>query len=305
MKRPALLVGALAVALVGTRALVREGRAVAAPAASAFELVYERTVGGNQDLYVAAADGRGERRLTTDPAVDALPRWTPDGRAVVFTSDRGGHWQIYEVPAEGGAAQRIRSNAHREWQAEPSPNGKSIALLSNKEGPEALFVLNRRTGEDRRLVVHGRRTGLGNPSWSADGGRIVFSTNWPKGFGIHVVDVATGKEWPLTKAHKTGCEPRFHPDGRRIVYVNRGGQSDHSRLVEHDLETGREKVLVAWPALNYNPAYAPDASEIAFTSNVTGEWQVYRQRLSDGRSWRVTQGPGFARSPDYRPRPRR
>jgi TolB protein len=273
----------------------------AAPAPPAFELVYERTVGGNQDLYVVGADGR-ERRLTDDPAVDALPRWTPDGEVVVFTSDRGGQWQIYEVPATGGKARRLRTNAYREWQAEPSPNGKWVAYLSNQEGPEALFVVHRRTGEERRLVVHGRRTGLGNPSWSADSARIVFSTNWAKGFGIHVVDVATGEERPLTRAHKTGCEPRFHPDGKRILYVRRGGQSDHSRLVEHDLATGREKTLVGWPALNYNPAYSPDGSEIAFTSNITGEWQVYRQRLPDGRSWRVTHGPGFARSPDYRPR---
>ena len=298
MRNTALLVGATALLAAVLWSWTADGSAAAPPA---FELVYERTVGGNQDLYAVGADGR-ERRLTDDAAVDALPRWTADGEAVVFTSDRGGSWQIYEVPASGGTARRVRSNAHREWQAEPSPNGKWVAFLSNQEGPEALFIVHRRTGEQRRLVVHGRRTGLGNPSWSADSARIVFSTNWAKGFGIHVVDVATGQEQPLTRAHKTGCEPRFHPDGKRILYVRRGGQSEQSRLVEHDLATGRETTLVGWPALNYNPAYSPDGSEIAFTSNVTGEWQVYRQRRQDGRSWRVTHGPGFARSPDYRPR---
>jgi hypothetical protein len=60
----------------------------------------------------------------------------------------------------------------------------------------------------------------------------------------------------------------------------------------------------AGTALNYDPVYSPDGSEIAFASNVGGEWQIYRQRLSDGQSWQVTFGPGPARYPDYRPRPR-
>jgi Tol biopolymer transport system component len=295
---------ALALAAVAIAALLawrKLGPATEASAAPRFELVFEWTVDGNQDLYVVTAAGERPRRLTTDPHVDALPRWSPDGGSVFFTSDRAGNWQVYRVPVEGGPARRVRTNPHREWQAEPSPDGRSLALLSNQDGPESLYVMDLATAAERMLVRHGPRTGLGNPSWSRDSGRIVFSTNWAKGFGIHIADVASGDEHPLTRAHPTGCEPRFHPDGRRVVYVRRGGQRDESQLVEHELETGRERVLVGWPALNYNPAYAPDGSEVAFTSNLGGEWVVYRQRLSDGKAWRVTHGGGPARAPDYRP----
>ena len=90
-----------------------------------------------------------------------------------------------------------------------------------------------------------------------------------------------------------------------MVYVSRGRISnDKSRLVEHDLATGKERVLVGWPALNYDPVYSPDGSELAFASNITGDWAVYRQRIADGQSWRVTHGAGPARYPDYRPRSR-
>jgi Tol biopolymer transport system component len=296
-----VLILVVAGALAARAAAVPKAPAVAADA-SRFELVFEWTVNGNQDLYVVSAAGGAPRRLTTDPHVDALPRWSADGTTVFFTSDRAGNWQVYRVPAAGGPARRVRTNAHREWQSEPSPDGRSLALLSNQDGPESLYVMDLASGAERLLVRHGRRTGLGNPSWSHDSRRIVFSTNWAKGFGIHIVDVARAEERPLTRAHPTGCEPRFHPDGRRVAYVHRGGQGDTSRIVEHDLETGRETTLVDWPALNYNPAYAPDGSEIAFTSNVTGEWVVYRQRLADRRAWRVTYGGGPARGPDYRPR---
>jgi Tol biopolymer transport system component len=297
---------AIVVLIAAAFAAAALASARAGPAAAAdsppFDLVFEWTVNGNQDLYVVAGAGGPPRRLTTDPHVDALPRWSADGATIFFTSDRAGNWQVYRVAAGGGPAQRVRTNPHREWQAEPSPDGRALALLSNQDGPESLYVMDLASGAERMLVRHGRRTGLGNPSWSRDSRRLVFSTNWAKGFGIHIVEVATAEERPLTRVHPTGCEPRFHPDGRRVVYVRRGGQGDKSQLVEHDLETGRERTLVGWPALNYNPAYAPDGSEIAFTSNITGEWVVYRQRLSDGRAWRVTHGGGPARGPDYRPR---
>jgi len=242
-----------------------------------------------------------ERRLTDDPATDALPRWSRDGRWIYFTSDRSGNWQIYRVRPAGGEPERVRRNAYTEWQVEPSPDGTRIAFLSNKEGAEHLFVMDLSTGAERVLARHGNGTIMGNPSWSPDGSKIVFSSNWRIGHQIYLVNADGSGERRLTRFRRGGCEPRFHPDGRRVVYVSRGHLSERSRPTEIDLETGEEKALVDWPALNYNPAYSPDASEIAFTSNISGDWVIYRERLSDGQSWRVTFGPGPARSPDYRP----
>jgi TolB protein len=270
-------------------------------AGTRWELAYEREVGGNLDIYVIPAGGGPERRLTTDPASDGLARWTPDGRRIVFTSDRSGTPQIWEVPAEGGEARRVRTNAATEYQADPSPDGRQLAFLSNLDGPERLVVLDRPSGSVRELVRHGQKTIFGNPHWSPDGRYITFSSNWRIGHQIYVVEVATGQQHRISGLTTGGCEPRFSRDGRRVVYVSRGHLRPTSSLVEHDLETGQERVLVAWPALNYDPVYSPDGSELAFASDITGRYAIYRQRLSDGRAWRVTFGPGDARSPDYRP----
>jgi TolB protein len=267
----------------------------AAPSA----LVYERVDGGNRDIYVALPQG-GERRLTDHPAEDALPRFTPDGRSVLFASERSGNWQIWEVPWRGGVARRVRENAATEWQVDLSPDGRRLAFLSNLEGPESLWLMEWPRGAARILVRHGSQPVLGNPHWSPDGRRIVFSSNFRLGHQIYIADAATGAVDRLSPIRRGGCEPRFHPDGRRVVYVSRGHLGSKSRLVEHDLETHDEKVLVDWPALNYSPVYAPDGSEIAFVSNISGTYQVYRQRLSDGRAWQVTFGKGESRNPDYR-----
>lgn len=288
-------------AAAGPPAATRAGSEAGDTAATA-TLVFEKDVAGNRDVYVVPAGGGPPRRLTTHPGRDGLPRWTADGSAVIFTSNRTGNWQLWTVPAEGGEPRPVRSNRHTEWQADESPDGRTLAFLSNQEGPEALWLLSRTTGALRALVRHGQRSILGNPDWSADGTRIVFSSNWRSGHQIYVVDV-TGGEARRVSA-KGGCEPRLSPDGKTVAYVGRRPSRDRSQVLEHDLATGEERVLVDWPALNYDPVYSPDGSEVAFASTVGGGYEIYRQRLADGRAWRVTFAGGEARYPDYRP-PRR
>ncbi len=221
----------------------------------------------------------------------------------MFTSQRTGNYQLWEVPAEGGEARRIRSNGATEYQSDLSPDGKQLAFLSDLDGPERLLVEDLAAGTVRELVRHGSDPIFGNPHWSPDGRFITYSSNHRIGHQIYVVEVATGKEHRVSGVTTGGCEPRFSRDGRKVVYVRRGHLRPTSRLVEHDLATGEERALVSWPALNYDPVYSPDGTEIAFASDITGEYAVYRQRLSDGRAWRVTFGPGPARYPDYRPLP--
>jgi len=288
----------------GGEAERREARSAigAAPAPRLeWEIAYEQTREGNTDLYVTASAAGEPRRLTRDPADDTLPRFTPDGDRIVFSTQRTGHWQVWSVPAEGGEPKPIRTNDATEYQADVSPDGTRLAFLTNVDGPERLAVMDLGSGAVRDLVRHGRRTIFGNPHWSRDGTRITFSSNWRVGHQIYVVEVASGETRRVSPLASGGCEPRFRPDGRRVVYVSRHHMGSTSRLVEHDLETGDERVLVDWPALNYDPVYSPDGSELAFASNITGEYAIYRQRLADGKAWRVTHVAGEARSPDYRP----
>jgi len=142
---------------------------------------------------------------------------------------------------------------------------------------------------------------MGNPHWNRDARRIVYSSNHHLGHQIYVVDATNGREERLSGLISGGCEPRFSPDGSRVVHVTRGHRRPTSRLVETDLASGEQKTLVDWPALNYDPVYSPDGAELAFASNISGEYEIYRLRLSDGKPYSVTARPGAAREPDYRP----
>lgn len=284
------------------RAETRASTLVAATSSPPTDLVYSRVIAeGRRTLCVLPADGGAERRLTDGSADDGLPRWTPDGRGVIFSSKRAGTWQLWRVPAGGGQAARLRTNACDESQADLAPDGKTLAFLSNCDGLQSLWLLDLARGTPRVLVRHGRRTVLGNPHWNRDGRRIVFSSNHEFGHQIYVVDAESAESRRLSGLLSGGCEPRFSPDGTKVVHVSRGHRGPTSRLIETNLTSGAQKALVDWPALNYDPVYSPDGAELAFASNMTGEYQIYRVRLSDGKPYRVTSPPGEAREPDYRP----
>lgn len=270
-------------------------------------LVFERQreAGRNapRDVCVIPAAGGDERCLASGPSDDAWPRFFEGGARVLFSSNRGGSWQLWEVPVAGGEPRLSRPSRAREWQADVSPDGSRLALLSDAPGRDSLRLVTRAAGAERELLRQGPRTVMGNPDFSPDGRSLVFSSNGSH-LGHHVYLWQEGAKEPrrLSSLAWGGCSPRFSADGARVLYVVRSRHKTTSTIVEHDLATGRERTLVDWPALNYDPAPSPDGSEIAFASTLTGTFQVYRLRLSDGKSWRVTYAPGAARMPDYAPR---
>ncbi len=274
------------------------------PPAAAGLFVYECTEEGkeDEDLCVAPVSGGAGRHLTQDGATDLSPRWMPDGRRVLFSSNRSGEYQLWTVTEGEGSVSRVRESGAREWQSDPSPDGARIAFLSNADGAQSLRVSTTGVVEAREALRRKRRVVLGNPHWSPDAERIVFSSNEGNlGHHVYLVELGNGLVRRLSSLANGACEPRFSRDGKRVVHVRRSHTSpERSSIVEHDLATGTERVLVDWPALNYDPVYSPDQTEIAFASTLSGRYDLYRLRLSDRRSWRVTSGAA-ARHPDYQP----
>lgn len=80
-------------------------------------LIYWRYYSGNADITVADADGRNERRLTTDPAFDGWPSWSHDGKAIAFARQTGEDSDIFVY--DFGAATETRLTYGRGRKTSP------------------------------------------------------------------------------------------------------------------------------------------------------------------------------------------
>ena len=87
------------------------------------------------------SSGGGAVQLTSDPADDARPAWSPDGGWIAFKSNRSGNDDIWVIPAEGGAPSQITTNTASDTRPTWSPDGSQLAFASDRSGSMNIWVI--------------------------------------------------------------------------------------------------------------------------------------------------------------------
>jgi hypothetical protein len=146
------------------------------------------------ELWRAQAGGGERRRLTEKPLEAALPRWSPDGRRIVFAGRAPGRpWQVYIVPAEGGPLEVLppENVGDPGWTAD----GSAIVfgpVSGTTPGP----ILRWDLASGRQTLVPGSH-GLFSPRPSPDGRYLAALIQGS--YDLKVLDLATG-EWSMVAA---------------------------------------------------------------------------------------------------------
>ena len=104
-------------------------------------------------LWRSKVDGSGREQLTFAPMQVHMPRWSPDGKQIVFMGSLPGHpWRIYLLPAQGGTPQELKDGARNQGDPTWTPDGNSIVFAgipwfdySVAAGPN-IHILNLRSG---------------------------------------------------------------------------------------------------------------------------------------------------------------
>ena len=172
------------------------------------------------DLFTVPAKEGEIRNLTQTPGIrERDASWSPDGKWIVYLSDKTGDYEIYVRPADNAGNERQLTTNAKAWRFTPlwSPDSKSIAF-SDKD--HALFVLDVASG--RLTAVDKDEYGdIQHYRWSPDSKWVTYTKLNAARFGsIYVYSLADGKSSRLTSGHTDDNEPVFDPKGRYLYFTS-------------------------------------------------------------------------------------
>ena len=146
-----------------------------------------------------------------------------DGTEIAFSWNKSGNFEIYSAPIERERIYQLTDAKERSVSPRWSPDGKQLAFLRDTGGNERLDIwLVDRDGETERNLTSEPNVTHRDIEWSPDGARIAYVANaGGKGFAVHVIDVATGRKRSLTDGKFDDAQPRWSPDGKRLLFWSR------------------------------------------------------------------------------------
>ena len=229
-------------------------------------LVYSLNTIGNVDLWVMRPDGQEQKQLTLNSATNDAPTVTPDGRYIVFISNRAGAFQVWRMQTDGNDPVALTNgggknfpaispdgkwvlyNTTDDWQlwrvslsgGEPtrlsdsyalfpsvSPDGKMIACLGRSDSKAVLRILSFEDGRPLKTFDLAAPTFSSNRlQWTRDGKTVIYGTEHDGVTSIFKQPLSGGEPAVVTKFEDELADFSYSPDGQSLAVARGGWQHD-------------------------------------------------------------------------------
>jgi Tol biopolymer transport system component/tRNA A-37 threonylcarbamoyl transferase component Bud32 len=271
----------------------------------------ERDGGG---IYMIPALG-GEARLLAPGGTN--PRFSPDGKTVAYQVGAGlRSSEIFLVPATGGKPTKLETGIAWAGYAIWSPDGANLLFQGSETSRfgDAWYTVAASGGKasklrlDPSIVMGGILEGpnrIGANAW-LPGGRLILS-GFNSGLFTANLSLGSGTVGPmrnLTLGSGTDAWPSVDATGSRIAFAGRAANRDlWSMAIDGNIgkPLGDLQRMTEGPADSTYPTVSRDGRSLAYTSDRSGNWDVYLRDLESGKERALTSAPEVARRAEISP----
>ena len=212
------------------------------------------------DIYTMPVTGGTATRVTSGPGFDSQPRWSPDGKRIVFLSDRSGAENVWLMDPDGTKSKALTKGTNNLYASpEWTPDGNYIVVsrtsgvlgsvyelwLIHKDGGSGAAMLRVQAGPNAPPPMNTLGAAFGKDP------RYIWVSRHRGGFGYNlqyplwqlaIYDRQTGRLFTQTDVYGSGMRPALSSDGKWMVYATRYDAETGLRL--RDMASGDEKWLV-------------------------------------------------------------
>ena len=239
-------------------------------------------------IAIMDADGSNHRYLTEGRSTALTPRFSPDGRRLVYMSYLGRLPRVYVVDIASGAERLLVPGRVMTFAPRFSPDGRQIVFSMAQNGTTDLFVVDANGGAPRRLTsTPGADT---SPSYSPDGSRIVFESDRSGTQQLYMMNADGSGQRRISFGGGRYASPVWSPRGNLIAFTRIAGSFNIGVM---DASGGNVKILSdGWQ--DEGPSWAPNGQFVMFhrTAQGSGQSVLYAVSINGGRPRRLPTPQG-------------
>lgn len=214
------------------------------------------------DIYTVPVSGGRAMQLTSHPAYDTAPVWSPDSKKIAFASDRMGSLDVFIVSREGGVPQRLTTHS-----------GSETPIVFKDNGHVLFAAAIQPSAEDMQF---------------------------PSGTFNQVYEVSVEGGCPRMFSSMPMEHISIRKDGKQWLYQDKKGYEDpwrkhHKSSIARDVwmytpgTPGSYAKLTAFRGEDRDPVWAPDGESFYYLSEENGTFNVFKRRLGSASSTQITR----------------